>query len=56
MIANKSLSFQNQAHFGARTLAKPHVSGNYGNGAGAFAPAVLRPISTKHVDKFVDYR
>jgi len=42
-------------HFRARTLAKLHVSGNYGSRFNAASPAVSHPISTKHVDKFVDY-
>jgi hypothetical protein len=42
-------------HFRARTLAKPHVSGNYAFHFGAASVAVSRPISTKLVDKFVDY-
>jgi hypothetical protein len=42
-------------HFRARTLAKSHVSGNYASQLSAAYPAVSRPISTKHVDKFVDY-
>jgi hypothetical protein len=43
-------------HLRARTLAKPHVSGNYARRVIAVAAAASRPISTKHVDKFVDYR
>jgi len=42
-------------HLRARTLAKPHVSGNYVSRFRVAAPAASRPISTKHVDKFVDY-
>jgi len=42
-------------HLRARTLAKLHVSGNYAINSGACVPANTRPISTKHVDKFVDY-
>jgi len=42
-------------HFRARTLAKSHVSGNCGNHSSAAYQTVSRPISTKHVDKFVDY-
>jgi hypothetical protein len=42
-------------HFRARTLAKPHVSGNYGSHFSVASPVVPRPISTKAVDKFVDY-
>jgi hypothetical protein len=42
-------------HLRARTLAKPHVSGNYASRFTAAVPAASRPISTKHVDKFVDY-
>jgi hypothetical protein len=42
-------------HFRARTLAKPHVGGNYDRRFGAASTAGLRPISTKVVDKFVDY-
>jgi hypothetical protein len=41
--------------FRARTLAKPHVSSNYGSHFSAASPVVSRPISTKDVDKFVDY-
>jgi hypothetical protein len=42
-------------HFRARTLAKPHVSGNYALHFGAAAATGPHPISTKLVDKFVDY-
>jgi hypothetical protein len=42
-------------HLRARTLAKAHVSGNYASRFSANCPTVPRPISTKHVDKFVDY-
>ena len=31
MMANKALSFGAQMHFRARTLAKPHVSSNFGS-------------------------
>jgi hypothetical protein len=42
-------------HFRARTLAKARVSGNYGLHSSTASPDASRPISTKLVDKFVDY-
>jgi hypothetical protein len=55
MMANKALSFENEMHFRARTLAKPHVSGNFDGHFSAAWLVIPRPISTKDVDKFVDY-
>jgi hypothetical protein len=41
--------------FRARTLAKPSIGGNFGGNPASAKPPSDGPISTKDVDKFVDY-
>jgi hypothetical protein len=56
MMANKGYPLEEKSIFCARTLAKPSISGNFEYNPASAKPAPEAPISTKDVDKFVDYR
>jgi hypothetical protein len=56
MMANKGYPLDRKSIFCARTLAKPSFGSNSGGNPASSEPPSDGPISTKDVDKYVDYR